>query len=188
MAAFCAIALACGVSALAVWRHAPLASPQPNASRAARSSELQPPFDKMPTAARRDPTKVAVAPRLPTAVAAPSKSSSATAFDEQALMRLLRRSRGNDPVLAIELARDGNRRFPGSADAPERASILIHALAAEGLASEARGEAEDMVNRYPDSAWVHEIERFTGARRHRDIQVGPGGELRYVDPPLPSRG
>jgi hypothetical protein len=107
---------------------------------------------------------------------------------EEELMRLLRSSQGNDPALAIELAREGNRRFGGSPDAPERASILIHALAEEGLASEARGEAEDMVNRYPDSAWVREVEHFTGARRHRNIQVRPDGELRYVDPVPPTRG
>jgi hypothetical protein len=102
-------------------------------------------------------------------------------------MRLLRSSRANDPALAVELVRDGNRRFPGSPDAPERASILIHALAEQGLSSEARGEAEDMVNRYPDSAWVHEVERFTGARRHRNIQVGPNGEVHYVAPALSTR-
>lgn len=68
-------------------------------------------------------------------------------------MTLLRSARDNDPALAIALAREGNRRFPGSSDAPERGSILIHALAEQGLSSEARGEAEDMVNRYPDSAW-----------------------------------
>lgn len=103
-------------------------------------------------------------------------------------MDLLRSSQGSDPALAIELAREGNRRFPASPAAPERASILIHVLAEEGLSSQARGEAEDMVNRYPDSAWVREVEQFTGARRRRNIQVGPNGELHYVDPPPPTRG
>ena len=103
-------------------------------------------------------------------------------------MRRLRGSRHDDAALAIALAREGNRRFPESPAAPERASILIHALAEQGLASEARGEAEDMVNRYSDSAWVHEIERFTGAHRHRTIQVGPSGELHSVDPVPPTRG
>jgi hypothetical protein len=104
-------------------------------------------------------------------------------FDEPELMRLLRSARGNDPALAVELAREGNRRFPTSPDAPERASILIHALSEEGRTSEARGEAEDMVNRYPDSTWVQEIERFTGAHRHRNVRVNAEGKLEFYDPP-----
>jgi len=101
-------------------------------------------------------------------------------------MRLLRSAQNNDPTLVIELAREANRRFPESPDAPERASLLIHALAKQGLASEARGQAEDMVNRYPDSAWVREVERFTGAHRHRNLRVGPNGELHYGDPAPPT--
>jgi len=112
---------------------------------------------------------------------APAPAASAT-FDEAELMRELRSARGNDPALAIELAREGNRRFPASPDAPERASILIHALSEQGLKSEARGEAEEMVNRYPDSHWVQEIERFTGAHRHRNVRVDEEGRLRFYDP------
>ncbi len=117
-------------------------------------------------------------------VAAPTAPApAASAFDEGELMRVLRSARGNDPGLAVELAREGNRRFPTSPDAPERASILIHALTEQGHASEARGEAEDMVNRYPDSTWVHEIERFTGAHRHRNVRVDDQGQLVFYDPP-----
>ncbi len=175
LAAFCAIGLACG--ALAVWRHGALTPPAARESRAVREpSEL---VGRAPGATPARPA---------TAVAAPAQASSGPGLVEEELMRLLRSSQGNDPALAIELAREGNRRFGGSPDAPERASILIHALAEEGLASEARGEAEDMVNRYPDSAWVREVEHFTGARRHRNIQVRPDGELRYVDPVPPTRG
>jgi len=61
--------------------------------------------------------------------------------------------------------------------------VLIHALAAQGLASAARGEAEDMVNRYPDSAWVREVEQFTGAHRRRNVRVDEQGRLRYFDAP-----
>ncbi len=99
--------------------------------------------------------------------------------DETQLMAQLRRVKGTNPELAIQLARDGNRRFPNSADAPERTSILIHVLSGLNRPSEARGEAEDMVNRYPDSAWVHEIEAFTGAHRHRNARVNDAGELEY---------
>jgi hypothetical protein len=106
--------------------------------------------------------------------------------DEAELMSALRGARQSDPGFVVALAREGNRRFPSSADAPERTSLLIHALAEQGLASEARGEAEDMVNRYPDTRWVREVEAFTGAHRHRNLELDEAGRLRYVDPPPPS--
>jgi hypothetical protein len=99
--------------------------------------------------------------------------------DEAALMAELRRIKDSDPARALELCRTGKQRFHDSADAPERESILIHALASQGLPSEARGEAEDMVNRYPDSPWVREIEQFTGAHRHRNVRVNAEGQLEY---------
>jgi len=94
-------------------------------------------------------------------------------------MARLRVAAGSDPALAVQLARDGNRRFTDSPEAPERTSILIHALAGQDLSMEARGEAEEMVNHYPDSEWVREIERFTGAHRHRNIRVNDAGTLEY---------
>jgi hypothetical protein len=106
-----------------------------------------------------------------------SDAASDAAAGEAALMDRLRALPPSETDLAIDLAREGNTRFPGSDGAPERASILIHALARKGLASEARGEAEDMVNRYPDSAWVREVEGFTGAHRHRNLRLGANGAL-----------
>jgi hypothetical protein len=94
-------------------------------------------------------------------------------------MARLREVSQRDPTAAVEFAREGDRRFPASDDSPERASILIHALASQGRASEARGEAERVVNAYPDSSWVREIERFTGAHRHRNIRVTDSGVLEY---------
>jgi hypothetical protein len=98
-------------------------------------------------------------------------------LDEATLMSSLRNSR--DPSQRVLLAREGNRRFPDTRDAPERASVLIHALAEQGQSAEARGEAENMVNHFPDSPWVREIERFTGAHRHRNVRVIDGGLLEY---------
>ena len=176
-----AFALACGFSVVALWRQRAIAPTAPRERGAARMSSR---VRSLPMTA---PAEVAVAAPPPiTSVAAPSKSSSGTGFDEEELMRLLRSARDKDPTLAIQLAREGNRRFPGSPDAPERASVLIHALAEQGHSSEARGEAEDMVNRYPDSAWVREVERFTGAHRHRNSRLGPDGELYSVDPAPPT--
>lgn len=98
---------------------------------------------------------------------------------EAVLMARLRDVAGSDPSAAVELAREGNRRFPDSADAPERTSILVHALAALDCPSEARGAAEGMVNHYPDSPWVREIEAFTGAHRHRNLRLNDAGQIEY---------
>jgi hypothetical protein len=108
---------------------------------------------------------------------APPPAGAQAALSESVLMARLRNVAGSNFPLAVELARAGNRRFPDSPDAPERTSILIHALAAEGLARDARGEAEYAVNHYPDSSWVQEIERFTGAHRHRNLFLTDGGVI-----------
>jgi type IV secretory pathway VirB10-like protein len=130
------------------------------------------------------PIPVEAPPAVPAAVEpAPAKplpaqpAPAVAKLNEPQLMTRLRAVKDKDPAAAIELAREGNRRFPDSADAPERASILIHALAALDRPSEARGEAEDMVNHYPDSNWVREIERFIGAHRRRNVRVNDAGEL-----------
>jgi hypothetical protein len=116
------------------------------------------------------------APVRPAAAATPAQVAQ---LDEARLMARLRAASGTDPALAVQLAREGNRRFPDSPDAPERTSILIHALAGLDHSMEARGEAEEMVNHYPDSAWVREIERFTGAHRHRNVRINDAGVLEY---------
>lgn len=109
---------------------------------------------------------------LPAAASAPvsPRAPARKAEDEAALMERMRRLRSSDPELAMELAREGNARFPNSAAAPERASIIIHALAELGRLSDARGEAEQMVNEYPDTPWALEIEAFTGAHPHRNYE------------------
>jgi hypothetical protein len=45
--------------------------------------------------------------------------------------------------------------------------------------SEARGEAETMVNHCRDYDWVREMERFTGAHRHRNVRLSDAGEIEY---------
>jgi len=106
-------------------------------------------------------------------------AKAAKPLDEQQLMARLRQAAKRDPALALTLAREGNRRFPSSPGAPERSSVAIHALADLGRGMEARGEAEKMVNDYPDSEWVREVERFTGAHRHRNVRVNDAGVLEY---------
>jgi hypothetical protein len=110
---------------------------------------------------------------------APSATATPALLDEASLMGQLRSLANSGRPRAIELAREGNQRFPNSADAPERASILIHSLAREGYPAEARREAEGMVNQYPDSSWVREVELFTGAHRHRNLRLNADGGLEY---------
>ena len=100
-------------------------------------------------------------------------------MNEAVLMAHLREVAKTDSAQTIEIARAGNERFPDSPDAPERYSILIHALTTQNQISEARGEAEYMVNHFPDSSWVRGIEGFTGAHRHRNIRVNDAGQLEY---------
>jgi hypothetical protein len=117
-------------------------------------------------------------PALPSPTRRPRPAltpSQIATLDEAVLMARLRELAATDSAQAVELARAGNRRFPDSADAPERSSILIHALANLGRVREARGEAEQMVNHYPDSDWVREIEGYSGAHRHRNLHVSDAG-------------
>jgi hypothetical protein len=160
--------------------------------RGARDAEPSPEMQPVPAAAPAvaaapapAPVAPAPAPRPPgpdqspstTAPPPPPGSEAAKPLNESVLMARLRGAAGSDYPLVVELARAGNRRFPDSADAPERASILIHALAAQGMAKEARSEAEYAVNHYPDSQWVREIEGFTGAHRHRNLILTDGGQI-----------
>ena len=123
----------------------------------------------------------AAAPNLPPDAAPPSAIAQrmAARVTEAVLMAHLREVAKTDSAQAIEIARAGNKQYPDSPDAPERTSILIHALVTQDKLSEGRAEAEYMVNHYPDSSWVREIEGFTGAHRHRNIRVNDAGQLEY---------
>ena len=136
---------------------------------AAEPPPAPPPVAPHPPGPDRSPSTTAPPP--------PAGSEAAAPLNEAVLMARLRSVAGSNFPLAVELARAGNRRFPDSPDAPERASILIHALAAQGMAKEARGEAEYAVNHYPDSSWVSDIEGFTGAHRHRNLILTDGGVI-----------
>jgi len=127
------------------------------------------------------PGPVAAAQNTPPPAPPPSVSAETAVarMNEAVLMARLREVAQSDPAQAIELARAGNKKYPDSPDAPERASILIHALVTQDQLSDGRAEAEYMVNHYPDSKWVREIEGFTGAHRHRNIRVNDAGQLEY---------
>jgi len=89
-------------------------------------------------------------------------------MDEDSLMKALHALDESDPERALIVAREGNRRFPASAAAAERAAIIVKSLARQGKLSEARAEAEVMVNRYAGTPWATEVEMHTGAHPHVD--------------------
>jgi hypothetical protein len=140
-----------------------------------------PPPAPQPAPPAPAPGPVAAAQNTPPPAPPPSVSAETAVarMNEAVLMARLREVAQSDPAQTIQLARAGNKKFPDSADAPERASILIHALVTQNQLSEGRAEAEYMVNHYPDSKWVRDIEGFTGAHRHRNIRVNDAGQLEY---------
>jgi TolA-binding protein len=94
-------------------------------------------------------------------------------LSESELMARLRKAQDTDEYqLSYDLAREGLRRFPNSADAPEMAAMVVKSLARQGKPSEARAEAEVMVNKYAGTQWAREVERHTGAHPTQN-QVPP---------------
>jgi hypothetical protein len=115
----------------------------PDAALAARTPTLP------PDAA----AKVAPLPRLPV-----DKHSKAYPT-EAALMAKLHTLEETDPPLTVELAREGNVRYPNSPDAPERQWMVAKALTTMGLFDEARIEAEIAIERYPGTSWTNDLRR-----------------------------
>ncbi len=74
-------------------------------------------------------------------------------------MAKLRSTTASDPKASLELAREGNRRFPASDDAPERSYLLVKSLVNLGRFEEARAEAALMVDTYRDTPWANDVER-----------------------------
>ncbi len=170
---------------IAVWHG--LSADESNAAKRAASAppaapETAPPTPPSPPPPAAPPSSpAAAAQNAPPDAAAPAANVQAAVarMNEAVLMAHLREVARSDSAQAIEIARAGNKKFPDSPDAPERTSILIHALITQDKLSEGRAEAEYMVNHYPDSKWVRDIEGFTGAHRHRNIRVNDAGQLEY---------
>jgi len=174
------------VVAVVLWQLSESSAGRSKAPTSAVAPEVAVPA---PVAPRPASSRAVVAPPAPSP-SAPAlakiggpdahRPSGPAELTESVLMARLRKARASGRhALAIQLAREGNRRFPDSTYAPERHSILVHSLADNEQRSEARGEAEYMVNHYPDSDWVREIERFTGAHRHRNVRLNDAGEIEY---------
>jgi len=74
-------------------------------------------------------------------------------------MQKLRALAGTDPQQILRLAREANARDPDSPDAAERAWMVVKSLADLQRFSEAKDEAQTMVNRYPGTSWALDVQR-----------------------------
>jgi hypothetical protein len=129
------------------------------------------PVDAPPRTTRAAPPEALIpdASALPSAAApTPAQRAARRELEETGFMTELRRVAASDPVRGLELAREGQRRFPNGEAAAERAAIVVRSLAMQGRLSEARGEAELMVQRYAGTSWAREVEQQTGAHPRID--------------------
>ena len=78
---------------------------------------------------------------------------------EAQLMATLREMGGTSPQRSIELAREGQRRFPNSAGAAERDFVVVQSLVNQKRFHEARDEARAMVSKYPDNQFALDAQR-----------------------------
>jgi hypothetical protein len=171
-------------TAIAVWnaKHEPKTQAEKQRTPPAPAASIPPsPPPGPPSAPAPGPGPAAASQNTPPPAPPPSPNVQAAVarMNEAVLMEKLREVAKTDSAQAIELARAGNQKYPDSPDAPERSFILIHALITQNQLSEGRAEAEYMVNHYPDSRWVRDIEGFTGAHRHRNIRLNDAGQLEY---------
>jgi TolA-binding protein len=117
--------------------------------------ETEPPAASTPAPVRA-PEPVPAAQPVMAKGPPPAAGPAAT---ESELMAAIRNLGASDPARALELARDGNRRFPKSADAAERSWTICKSLAALGRSSEAQVEARLLVHQYPDTTWANDVTR-----------------------------
>jgi hypothetical protein len=156
-----------------------LATPRSKAQKPPAVEEPKTPAPSAPDPEPTPPRPVALDASVPTTApathTAPKKAAAAKPrlLAESELMARLRKAQDTDEyMLSYDLAREGLRRFPDSPDAPEMAAMVVKSLARQGKISEARAEAEVMVNKYVGTHWAREVERHTGAHPIRN-QVPP---------------
>jgi len=147
-AAIAAVGLA--AAAVLIWR---ARSTIPESPRAETQPEPAPRAAPAPSPSARRPIQPA-----PIGDVAPRRDEPRSP-SEPALMAALRDVGGTAPERSIALARDGQRRFPNSADAPERAFIIVQSLVNLRRFHEARDAAREMVRKYPDNPFALDAQR-----------------------------
>lgn len=80
-------------------------------------------------------------------------------LDEDELMRSLTELSAEDAELALQLAREGNARFPNSPRAVERDYLEVRALVNAGRLDEAVVQARAFVAAHPDDALANDVAR-----------------------------
>jgi hypothetical protein len=112
------------------------------------------------------PREVAAEPEQPNATelahsvsVVPSTPEPAVPYDENVLMNTLRELGDSAPQRSLEMAREGNLRFPNSPDAAERAWYVCKSLVNLENFYDAREEAKAMVAKYPGTPWASDIQR-----------------------------
>jgi len=148
----------CACAAMVVGAVVALRHPrQPPAAASSDTTGEPPPLVE---AAAPDPgPRVATAPAAEPVRPRPRPAAPPRSLTEPVLMAAIRELGAADPARALELAREGNRRFPNSADAAERTWTICKSLAALGRFAEAQQEARQMVQQYPDTAWASDVRR-----------------------------
>jgi hypothetical protein len=107
-------------------------------------------------AAQADPATTQARLVTPTA---PATAAPTPALDERSIMSALRGLGPEDAERVLQLAREGNARFPNSPDAAERSWTIVKALTTLQRFHEARDEAQLAVQRYPGTTWAQDVER-----------------------------
>jgi len=83
----------------------------------------------------------------------------AQALDEPSMMSTLRALGDSEPQHSLDIAREGNARFPDSPDAAERQWYVCKSLVNLANFYEARDEARSMVAKYPETPWTLDVAR-----------------------------
>lgn len=145
------------VVAVAPWRSKAPVTPPP-----AADDQVRAPPSPTDESARVVAPPVSPAPPQPSArppIIAPMRRDEPTAMPEPQLMATLREMGGTAPQRSIDLAREGQRRFPNSADAAERDFIVVQSLVNLKRFHEAQDEARAMVRKYPDNQFALDAQR-----------------------------
>jgi TolA-binding protein len=87
-----------------------------------------------------------------------SRDVAALASEAALMARLQQLGESNRP-LSLQLAREGNARFPHGPDAPQRAFIVAKSLVDMGRFKEAQQEARLMLKNYPNDPYTLDVER-----------------------------
>jgi hypothetical protein len=117
------------------------------------------PAPPVPAAPSAEPHSTPAAEPYQTVSVAVTPPSAPKALDEPAIMSTLRELGDSQPQRSLELARDGNARFPGSPDAAERAWYVCKSLVNLENFRDARDEARRMVAAFPNTPWALDVQR-----------------------------